>query len=255
MTADVARGRQHSRQLKGRLYEAAQQAIKQYILEHQLNAGDPLPTEGRLAQELGISRTSVREAVKALESLGILEARPGVGLFVRSFSFDPIVDNLEYSLLFDRHTLAELLSVRKKLEAGYIEDVAAQVTPEQVRVLRSVVDRMGERAALGERPAEMPEEDRFFHRTLYRGLGNGLLLKLLDVFWVVYRRLRHQANVEAIDPVRTWENHRRIVEVLERGDGAAARAAMLAHFAGIEERIGRAVGRTERTDQGDAVAP
>jgi DNA-binding FadR family transcriptional regulator len=228
-----------------RLHDATQRAIKDYILRHELTAGAALPPEGRLAQDLGISRTSVREAVKALESLGILETRRGVGLFVRSFSFDPIVDNLGYGLLFDRHTLAELLSVRKALEAGFIEDVAARATPNQVRVLRSIVDRMGERAAAARLP-DFSEEDRFFHRTLYVGLGNELLLKLLDVFWTVYRRLRDQAHVEAIDPVGTWENHRRIVEALESHDAPGARAALLGHFAGVEGRVRSALADATR---------
>jgi DNA-binding FadR family transcriptional regulator len=221
----------------GRLYEATQERIKEYILGRGLRAGDALPAEGRLAQELGISRNSVREAVKALESIGVLETRPGVGLFVRAFSLDPIVSNLEYSLLFDHHTLVELLAVRTQLEAGFIEHAAERVTPSQLRVLRSLVDRMGERAAAGEPPGDFKEEDRLFHRTLYAGLGNNLLLKLLEVFWTVYRRLRDQAHAEAIDNVRTWENHRRIVEALERGDPPAARQAMLQHFGGIRARI------------------
>jgi DNA-binding FadR family transcriptional regulator len=212
-----------------------QDAIRRYILDRQLEAGDALPPEGQLARELGVSRPSVREAVKGLEALGILEARTGVGLFVRPFSFDPILDNLAYSIGQDRDSLAELLYLRKQLEAGAIEDVAARNTPAQLRVLRSVVDRMGERAAQGK---ASPEEDRFFHRTLFAGIERPLLMKLLDVFWEVYRRLRDQTPLAAsADPIRSWENHRRIVEALETGDRATARSAMLTHFVGLETRL------------------
>jgi DNA-binding FadR family transcriptional regulator len=221
----------------GRLSETAQAAIKRYILDHRLRAGDLVPTEGRLAQELGMSRTAVREAVKALEALGVLEARPGVGLIVRPLSFDPILDHLSYGLLVDRTRLLDLVFVRRQLEAGAIESVAATVTAAQLRVLRSLVDRMGERAAQGE---AFTEEDRFFHRALYGGLDNPLLLKLLDVFWQVYRRLRDQAPpLGGEDLVRTWESHREIVEALERRDAAAARAATTASLALLEQRIGR----------------
>ena len=219
----------------GRLSESVQHAIRSFILKNGLGAGDALPPEGRLAQELGISRPSVREAVKGLESLGILEARSGVGLFVRSFSFDPILDNLAYSMGYDRNSLVELLYVRKQLEAGAIEDAAARVTPAQLRVLRSIVDRMAERATRGE---TSPEEDRLFHRALFTQIEHPLLFKLLDVFWEVYRRLRDQtALAQTADSVRSWENHRRIVEALESGSAAGARAAMLTHFAGIEVRL------------------
>jgi DNA-binding FadR family transcriptional regulator len=219
-----------------RLSETAQGAIKRYILDHRLQAGDLLPTEGQLGQELGISRTAVREAVKALEALGLLDARPGVGLIVRPFSFDPILDHLSYSLLVDRTSLLDLLFVRRQLEVGAIESVAQRVTPAQLRVLRSLVDRMGEGAARGE---AFTEEDRFFHRALYTGLDNPLLLKLLDVFWQVYRRLRDQAPpIGEADLVRTWESHREIVEALERRDPLAARAAMTESLAQLERRIG-----------------
>ena len=221
-----------------RLSQTAQVAIKQYILDHRLQAGDLLPTERQLAQELGISRTAVREAVKALEALGLLEARPGVGLILRSFSLDPILDNLAYSLLVDRTSILELVFVRRQLEAGAIEAVALTASPAQLRVLRSLVDRMGERAARGE---AFTEEDRFFHQALFSGLENPLLLKLLDVFWQVYRRLRDQAPplVEE-DLVRTWESHRCIVEALERRDPVAARAATMESIALLERRIGGA---------------
>jgi DNA-binding FadR family transcriptional regulator len=219
----------------GRLSEAVQQAIRQYILDRRLGAGDPLPPEGQLARELGVSRPSVREAVKGLEALGILEARMGVGIFVRPFSFGPILDNLAYSIGRDRDSVADLLYVRKQLEAGAIEDVAERVTRAQLRVLRSVVDRMGERAAQGD---ASPAEDRFFHHALFAGIEKPLLIKLLDVFWEVYRRLRDQTALAAsADPIRSWENHRRIVEALETGDRAAARGAMLRHFVGLETRL------------------
>lgn len=236
----------------GRLSHSAQQAIRRYILDHRLAAGDPLPPEGHLARELGVSRPSVREAVKGLEALGILEARSGVGIFVRSFSFDPILENLAYSFGQDRDSVAELMYVRKQLEVGAIEDVAARINPSQLRVLRSVVDRMGERAAQGN---SSPEEDRFFHRTLFAGLEKPLLLKLLDVFWEVYRRLRDQTVLaESADPIRAWENHRRIVEALETGDRDVVRSAMVIHFVGLETRLqdarwqsGASVGETRDT--------
>jgi DNA-binding FadR family transcriptional regulator len=220
-----------------RLSETAQQAIKQYILEYGLKPGAVLPAEARLAQDLGVSRTAIREAVKALEALGLLEARPGVGPIVRAFSFDPILDSLAYSLLVDRTSVLDLLFVRRQLEAGSIEAVAERLTAAQLRVLRSLIDRMGERAARGE---SFPEEDRLFHRALYAGLGNPLLLKLLDVFWQVYRRLRDQTmTLEPLDVVRSWEDHRAIVEALERRDPQAARAAMTTSIALLEERIRR----------------
>jgi len=95
---------------------------------------------------------------------GLLAVISTLGLFVRAFSLDPILDNLGYGLLADRTSVRELLQVREHLEASFMPLVVRAATPQQRRVLRSVVDRMGERAARGE---VFSEEDRFFHRVLY----------------------------------------------------------------------------------------
>src|SRR5262245_44382404 len=118
---------------KEHLYKSVQEEIKAYILEHGLKAGDPLPPETELSQQLYVSRNSVREAVKSLEALGILEARPGAGLFVRAFSFDPLLENLGYGLLFDLKQLSDLLEVRALLEIGMVPRVVKMATPEQIR--------------------------------------------------------------------------------------------------------------------------
>jgi DNA-binding FadR family transcriptional regulator len=222
----------------GRLFETAQRAIKRYILDHGLGPNDALPAEGQLAVELGISRNSVREAIKALEALGTIETRHGVGVFVRAFSFDPILDNLAYGIQLDHSSIIELLEVRRQLEGAFVEVAAATMTVDQLRVLRSTVDRMGQCAALGE---PITDDDRFFHRTLYSGLGNQLLLKLLDVFWEAYVRLRASLpDVPHGDAVRSWEEHRAILDALERHDGPAARQAMLDNFTLLEARLRRA---------------
>ena len=80
------------------LHVTVQESLRDYIESNGLKAGDPLPPETFLAQQLGVGRNSVREAIKALESLGILETRRGVGVFVKEFSFQPLLDNLAYGL-------------------------------------------------------------------------------------------------------------------------------------------------------------
>ena len=156
---------------------------------------------------------------------------------MRPFSLHPILDNLAYSILFD-HSMVELLDVREGLEAGFVKRVAA-ADAGPAELLHSLVGRKRERADRGQ---TFPEEDRFFHRLLYRPLGNDLLLKLLDVFWEVWQRLREEVmRPGSFDPIRTWEGHRQIVEALERRDGAAARRAVVAHFEGTREQL-RAAG-------------
>lgn len=222
------------------LGRAVQERIKRYILEHDLRGGDALPPETHIARDLGVSRPLVREAVKGLESLGIVESRPGKGLYVRAFSLDPILDNLAYSLLFERDSIVELLQVREQLEIGLLPTAIAALSPGQLDLLRGLVERMREK---GEQGIALVEEDRFFHRTLSEAVGNHLLIKLLDVFWVVFSRSRDRAIRVDPAPGRTWRGHQRILDALVAGDVTAAQGAMVAHFADLHQRVRMATPR------------
>src|SRR2546422_28586 len=100
------------------LHEAVQEELKRYIAENSLRPGDPLPSESELARQLGVGRNSVREAVKSLEAVGILEVRVGSGLFVAELTLDPVLDYLAYVTLMDLKRLADVRDIRMYLEQG-----------------------------------------------------------------------------------------------------------------------------------------
>lgn len=218
------------------LHHSVQEAIRSFILEHNLKAGDALPPETDLARQLGVSRNSVREAVKALESLGILEARRGSGLFVLEFSFDPLLQNLSYGLLFDVRELAELLEIRRVLETGMIGSAMQNMPESTLDALQSTVVRMG---VLAERGENFAEEDRQFHQILFGPLGNGMLLKLLDVFWRTYQDASRHIDMRNPDPVGTSLDHTAIYEAVREHNVDKARLALDRHYAGITERLAR----------------
>ncbi len=220
------------------LYQAVQEEVKSYIIQHGLKPGDPLPPETELAQQLSISRNSVREAIKALEALGILEARPGTGLFVRDFSFDPILNNLAYGMLFDLKKLTDVLEVRFHLEYGMVERVIREVTPEQVAKLRDVLDMLREAAEYGRYSAEA---DRAFHQHLYDNVNNLILWKILDIFWEVMRQAQeHIPALEPHVPLHVYRVHVPIVDALDRRDVQGMRDALTLHYEGIRGRLQRA---------------
>ena len=177
------------------LTESVKVSIRRYITQNRLQPGDPLPPETELAAQLGVSRNSVREAVKALESLGILEVRRGTGLFVSAFSLEPLLDNLPYALMADLQDLVEIFEVRHVLESSMIEKALALVDEQQLRQLREVVDRMGAKARRGETFAE---EDQRFHRLFFEKVENKTMLKLLDIFWLVFRHADDRADLRDI---------------------------------------------------------
>lgn len=227
------------------IYREVQDAIRQYIIDNQLQAGDALPAEGDLARQLGVSRNSVREAVRSLESLGVIETKRGDGLYVSDFSFDPILDNLEYGLLSNLTQLSDLLQVRRVLETGMIETAMQQMTPDIKAEIAATVDAMGEHARANE---PFVNEDRAFHRLLFEPIGNTVLVRLLDIFWKGFNKASQYAEISDTDPLMTHRAHQAIVDAIMADDAARARVALDDHYTGLERRLERARQQT-RTDE------
>jgi DNA-binding FadR family transcriptional regulator len=215
-----------------------QEYIKQYIIEHRLHPGSPLPGETEIASELQVSRNAVREAIKVLQTLGIVETRHGQGTFVGDLSLQALVAGLSFRVLFDApknlRMLRELLQVRQILECSLVAQLPEVTTPAHLADLRVLLAEM---AARGARDEMFPEQDRAFHEVLYRPLGNSLVIQLIQAFWDVFHAVRSQLPGLGEHPMVTVKDHQRIVDALASGDGAAAAEAMAAHFAGIHCRL------------------
>ncbi|HET7095655.1 MAG TPA: FadR/GntR family transcriptional regulator [Thermomicrobiales bacterium] len=220
------------------LHLTIQDRLKRFIIERGFQPGDPLPAEAELAHNLGISRPSLREAMKALQTLGVVEIRHGSGTYVGRFTLTPLMDSLAFSIRIDLgrniSTVRELLEIREILERELVARAADQATPEQLAALATIVDQMHERAARGEL---FTEEDRAFHALLYQQLGNPMVVQLLHAFWEVFFAVRDDLPGMQADLAATAEGHRAIVAALARRDRAAASAAMTAHFDGIQQRL------------------
>lgn len=216
-------------------YQLATTEVKRYIEEHELKGGDPLPSEAVLCQELGMSRASLREGLKALESLGIIRTRHGEGVFVAHFSFDPILHNLPYSIAAQGSSLRELLEVRCALEVGMIAQVVACISPADIEELHDLAGQMLERS---EQRQSFAELDRAFHATLFRCLGNAFLLSLVDLFWQVFNRLADRLPVPDAQAQRaTAQDHLAVALMVQAGDVQALERAHRHHFQEISRRL------------------
>ena len=212
------------------LHVSVQESLRSYIDDNGLEAGAPLPPEGELANQLGVSRNSVRERIKALESVGVLESRRGIGVFVKAFSFEPLLENLAYGLGSALKQIEEVITIRRTLEVGLIEKTLDAIGPQDIRELRETLDRMRERAERGE---SFPDEDRRFHQLLFRCQDNEVLLRLIEVFWLAFYKASDFVNLNNADPMQTWREHAAIVDAVEAGDLAAAKDRLDKHYAGI----------------------
>jgi DNA-binding FadR family transcriptional regulator len=225
------------------LNRAIQGQIRLYITNNGLKPGDLLPPEGQIAVDLGVSRGSVREAIKALESLGIVEVRHGDGVRVRGFNFDSILELLSYGVAFDPDKIGEILQIRIWLEDAAIVDALAVLDEEMLEQMEVLLARWQVKAAAN---ADTSEEDRAFHQLLYAGLGNASLSQLIDIFWLVYHSKPAADKGEDRDPLATVQAHRDLLAAIRRRDPQSARQRMRDHFRNLEKRMERFAQNTRR---------
>ena len=215
------------------LHRSVQQAIRQYIIDNELRAGDPLPSENQLSQQLGVSRNLVREAVRGLEALGVVDIRRGSGLFVKQFSFEPLLENLQYGLLFELQELLDMVEIRHALETSLIEKAMANMSAPDIERLERVLSMMKRSA---NDSAAFVEADRQFHQALFSSLNNRTLLKVLDAFWLTFNKATENQAIADSDPDETYKVHSQIVGAVRRGDVAGAREALDRHYTAVEGR-------------------
>ncbi|MFI7146037.1 FadR/GntR family transcriptional regulator [Nonomuraea sp. NPDC050022] len=218
----------------------AQEGVKELILRRGLVAGDPLPTETELMEELQVSRNSVREALKALQAVGIVDIRHGFGMFVGRMSLAGLVDELAFhsriTLQDGKSHLTHLTEIREILEAGLVQRLIDLGSEADLTPVADVMARMESEALVGD---VSPETDRLFHDLLYRPLGNPLVSQLLGAFWDVYHQLRDQLGTPDEPPADVAKRHRDIYTAVQAGDKTAAVAAVFAHFDGVRNRLAR----------------
>jgi DNA-binding FadR family transcriptional regulator len=216
------------------LWKLVQNHIRDYIVSHKLRPGDALPPEGQIAENLGASRSSVREAVKGLESLGILEVRHGNGLFVRVLNFDAVLEVLSYNLMFEPSRLLDLLRVRRILESSIIPEVIHSIQPGQLAQCQQVLIEWETKLEEG---LPYSEQDRLFHQLLYQVVGNKLLVDLAGVFWSAYRNAETCTIPAAREGKSILEHHRSVLRAIEARDVGQAQRLMADHFREGEERL------------------
>jgi GntR family transcriptional repressor for pyruvate dehydrogenase complex len=212
--------------------EQAVAAIMNLLTSGELGPGDRLPTERDLALALGVSRSTVREAIRGLEMMRVLQVRHGEGIFVTSLDAPLLLEAMGFAMQLMRdHEVVDLLELRAILEGAAASLASARMTDEQQRAL---LDRLDELDAASN-PKELLEADIAFHATIAAGAGNVVLASLLDTFSARTYRARHlNAGLgfeEAL--VHGRASHRRIYEAVVAKDPEAARASASSHVANL----------------------
>lgn len=214
--------------------------IKDMILAGELKPGDRLPPEKELSEALGLSRSSLREAVKALEIIRVLDVRRGDGTYVTSLTPSLLLDAM--SFVVDLHqdaSVLEMFEVRRILEPEAAALAAARITPADVAHLRTLLSQVDGGTSVD----DLVAHDVVFHRSIAERSGNAYLTRLLDTLSSrtlrarVWRGLSEGGSVE-----RTLTEHRAIVDALEAGDADLVRAQVIVHVSGVAHWLRRALG-------------
>jgi len=207
--------------------------IKDMIVTGALSPGDRLPPEGHLATVLGLSRTSLREAVRALSFLRVLDTRQGDGTYVTDLGPGLVVDALEFAVdLQTDHAVLDVVRVRRILEPAATALAATCISTRELAELRAMVASGMDGADV----EHLVATDLAFHRTIARAAGNAVLVPLLDGLAAPTVRLRVWRGLsEAGSTERTLVEHAGIVNALGSGDAELARAAATVHIAGVEQ--------------------
>lgn len=219
------------RRRRNRSDEIAAQ-IKDLILVQSLSVGDPMPTEADLCASLGVSRSSLREAVRTLSTLGIVEVRHGHGMYVGQMSLDALVETLVFRGTLqpgtDLGALREIVEIRQSLDLSMADQVTRALVNTSNSELDVLVNRMVERSRAG---STFAEYDRDFHTALLARTGNSIMGPLVGAFWDVHDAVMPRLGVSLpSDLVQTAQAHEDMLRAAERGDAAGYRAAVKRHY-------------------------
>ena len=216
-----------------RLYEQIVQQIEESILSGELSEGAQLPAERDLARQFGVSRTAVREAIKALQEKGLVDAFPGRGTFVTNGTSNSMRRSLDRIIKSgETDGWDYLVEVREILEPEIAALAAMRATDQDLATMRDAVQVMNKAASDSD---AFIEADLDFHLALAEAAGNPIVLSLIDSIVGLLREQRLRIFRIGGGPERGQFHHRRILDAVKRHDPQGARVAMQAHLSQVRE--------------------
>lgn len=221
-----------------RIYQQIVEQIRELIANGTLSPGDKLMSERALAEELNVSRASIREAFSVLEMLGLIESRPGEGTFIAEIEEDTILEPLALILAEDAHNIFELIEVRKVLEVDSVALAVKRATEEDIAEIRKTVEQMKrdiEEGKLGD------EADAQFHFAVAKATNNQMFVKVMhtisDLLTQAIGQTRQKLFAEEGNNEMLYEQHKKIYENIAARKPQQARKSMYNHLKTAKEEL------------------
>lgn len=218
---------------RNKVYEEVAKQIERLIIK-KLSPGDKLPSERELAETLQVSRSSIRDAIRGLELMGLVEPRQGAGTIVREISAEPPVNPFANALKRRQELVGELLDFRKMLEPPLAARAATHASAEEISEMEEILQRQERKQTEYELAVE---EDAEFHYSIALASGNSVVLKVLDILMDLLRDTRERSLQVRGRPQKSLAGHRRILAAIKRHDAESAKAAMRRHIEDVEEIV------------------
>ncbi|MFZ7130370.1 FadR/GntR family transcriptional regulator [Avibacterium avium] len=217
---------------------ALQEEIKQFILQKRMRAGDLMPTENELMEYLNVSRSSLREAIKSLEALHILDIRHGVGTFISKSSLIPMIQSLafhtELQLQDNVKYLLDILDIREILQYGFAPLALANIRDEEVEMLQKLSVELQHLARKNKFSVELEYQ---IHLQTYQAIQNPLLSQYLDAFWQIFQQQEKNFPIATTTPTEIALQYREWVDAVEARDVNRFQHAVLLYFRTLRQRL------------------
>ena len=219
---------------KIKIHEEVFNQIHQLIKDGRLRARDQLPSERELAETFKVSRTSVREALRALETQGLIVSRTGTGNFVADLPVESLIGPLARLLIDEKKALADVFELRKLIEPHIAALAAERATRNDIAQLKRIVGKQTQAVRRGETGVDADAELHFF---ISRTTRNQALQKLVSGLMEILSRSREESLQTEKRRESSIEAHRKVVAAIEKHDKAKARSEMLRHIEQVEGSV------------------
>jgi len=218
-----------------RLYESAIEQIIGLVKRSELKPGDKLPSERELAEKFSISRGSLREAFRVLESKGLIKSKPGGGRFIREIKKDAFIDTKNVILNLEKSSILELLEAREIFEVKIVKFAAERATAEEVKVIEEAFSRVSEEGRTEDE--KKIESDTEFHLAIARASHNFVFVNIIKLHLDLLRDIREKTQQIPGRREERWREHQAILQAIKEHDSKKASEAMLKHLRTIRKAI------------------
>jgi len=216
-----------------RLYESAIKQIMDLVKRSELKPGDKLPSERELAEKLSISRGSLREAFRVLESRGLIKSKPGGGRYIREIRKNGHNNTENIILSLEKSSILELLEAREMFEVKIAEITAQRATPEDIKSIEKALNKMNEEEGL--KDDKKTESDTEFHLAIAGASHNFVFVNIIKLHLDLLRDTREKTQQIPGRREERWREHQAILQAIKEHDAKKAGEAMLKHLRNVRE--------------------